>query len=308
MIQIMQRDNFFLIAVNETGACNTQMLFKFYPKYYGKERIKKMETEKVVNRKYGLIMLGIEGKNYLESIGVIPKVIDTQSISSQRRLARASELKNLFPTMKVVTSTQHKQEKHMNRGMQFVAATTTKNNSTYLIYDVPKKLTIGAQTLLLKELRNKNESITRTIVFTRNKDFVQIVSSGKINIEEFLLLPPNDLFVNLINIMAEGDFDRKVLGAAFPNLIEDLVFSKKINQYIVGCNAYINMLLNNISIFNMLSILDVQDAKNDNFVQTYNIVCLDIQEQFLLSKIESLKLKKLNIQITTIAQGENTFY
>ena len=60
MKQIMERDRNFLIAINETGACNTQILFRFYPESYGKERIRKMEAEKLVTRKYGLMMLGVE--------------------------------------------------------------------------------------------------------------------------------------------------------------------------------------------------------------------------------------------------------
>jgi hypothetical protein len=308
MIQIMKRDEKFLITINETGACNTQMLFKFYSENYGRERIQKMEAEKLVNRKYGLIMLGVEGKNYLESIGIIPKILDKKPLITQRRLARASELKYLLPIMQVVTSSQYKKEYHLNRGMQFVVAATIKTGLTYLVYDVPKRLTIGAQTQLLKELSNKTESIDRAIILTKNTDFVQIIFEGKIHIDELLLLPPIDLFIRLVNEMAEGDFDRKVIGAAFPDLIEDKVFSKKRNQYSIGDNAYINMVLNNINIFDMLRSLDLQNEKNDNFVQTYNIVSLDIQERYLLSKIESLKLKKLNIEITTIVQGESSFY
>ncbi|MBU3176301.1 hypothetical protein KPL47_07945 [Clostridium estertheticum] len=257
----MERDKNFLIALNETGASNTQTLFKFYPKNYGRERIRKLESEKLVNRKYGLIMLGIEGKNYLESIGIIPKMLDKKPLITQRRLARTMELKYLLPKMKVVTSSIHKKENNLNRGMQFVAAATIKTGSTYLVYDVPKDLTIGVQTQLLRELRNKTESIDKAIIFTKNNNFVQIISEGKIHIEELLLLPPIDLFIKLINEMAEGDFDRKVIGDAFPDLIEDKVFSKKRNQYLIHGNAYINMVLNNINIFDMLSKLDVQDKR-----------------------------------------------
>ena len=39
MIQITDRDKAFLLKLNETGDCNTQILFKFYPKRYGKDRI-----------------------------------------------------------------------------------------------------------------------------------------------------------------------------------------------------------------------------------------------------------------------------
>jgi len=308
MIQIMERDKNFLIAINETGACNTQMLFRFYPESYGKERIRKMEAEKLVTRKYGLIMLGAEGKDYLESLGVIPKMADMKPLITQRRLARALELKFLLPVMKVVASSQHKKEYHLNRGMKFVVAATIKTGLTYLIYDVPKRITIGAQTELLKELSNKTESIDRAIIFTQNTNFVQIVSEGKINIDELLVLPPIDLFIGLINKMNDCDFDRRVIGAVFPDLMEDKVFSKKLNQYLIGDIAYINMVLNNVNIFSMLSSLEVKDEKNDNFIQMYNIVCLDIQEQYLLSKINSLKLKNINIKITPIDQGESSFY
>jgi hypothetical protein len=65
MIQIAERDKKFLLMVNETGVCTTQVLFKFYPTRYAKDRIEKMGIEKIVNRKYGLIMIGLAGKYYL---------------------------------------------------------------------------------------------------------------------------------------------------------------------------------------------------------------------------------------------------
>ena len=233
---------------------------------------------------------------------------DMKPLITQRRLARALELKYLLPVMQVVESSRYKKEYHLNCGMQFVVAATIKTGLTYLVYDVPKRLTSGAKTQLLKELSNKTESIDRAILFTQNTDFGQIVSEGKIHIEKLLLLPPIDLFIGLLNEMSDGDFDRRAIGAVFPDLMEDKVFSKKRNQYYIDGNDYINMVLNNANIFDMLRSLDVQNEKNDNFVQTYNIVCLDIQEQYLLSKIESLKLKKLIIQITTIDHDESSFY
>ncbi|MBU3176303.1 hypothetical protein KPL47_07955 [Clostridium estertheticum] len=87
MIEITERDKKFLIAINETGACNTQILFRFYPESYGKERIRKMEAEKLVTRKYGLIMLGAEGENYLESVGEAPKILDRFPTEKQKKIS-----------------------------------------------------------------------------------------------------------------------------------------------------------------------------------------------------------------------------
>jgi len=220
MIEITERDKDFLLKLNETGACNTKMLSEFYPERYAMVRIGKMGIEKVVNRKYGLIMLGIEGKNYLESIGVVPKNVDTLPTPTQKRLARVMELKYLLPNMKIETSSTYKREQKLNRGMQFVAVATTKDNITYLVYDVPKKIGTETKTQILNELKNKKDVINNAIVFTRNTDFVQILSANNIYISELLIMPPSVMCINLLNAMGEGNFDRRVIGTAFPELLD----------------------------------------------------------------------------------------
>jgi len=309
MIQITERDKNFLLRVNETGACNTKMLFECYPKRYAKNRIEKMGIEKIVNRKYGLIMIGVEGKNYLESIGVIPKIVDTLSLLTQRRLARVLELKYLLPKMKIETSANYKKDKKLNRGMQFVAAATTKNNISYLIYDIPKVITTETETQILKELRNKKDIINNAIIFTRNKDFVQVLSTNNVYISELLIMPPSVICIRLLNAMGEGDFDRRVIGTAYPELIENRIFYKKQNKYMLGNNTYINLVLNNISAINMLRSLDVFATQNNALSnQIYNIVCLDEQQLFLADTIEKLNFKKINVKYKTILPGETSFY
>jgi len=297
MIQITERDKKFLLRVNETGACNTKMLFECYPRRYAKDRIEKMGIEKIVNRKHGLIMIGVEGKNYLESIGVVPKIIDTLSLLTQRRLARVLELKYLLPKMKIETSANYKKENNLNRGMQFVAAATTKNNINYLIYDIPKVITTETKTQILKELKNKKDIINNAIIFTRNKDFVQILSTNNVYISELLIMSPSVICISLLNAMGEGSFDSRAIGAAYPELLENKIFNKKQNNYIVGNNSYINLVLNNISAINLLRSLDLFAIQNNALSnQVYNIVCLDEQQLFLADTIEKLNLKKLNIK------------
>ena len=309
MIQITKRDRDFLMRVNETGACDTKMLFEYYPKRYAKTRIEKMGIEKIVNRKYGLVMIGVEGKNYLESIGVVPKIIDTMPILGQRKLARVLDLKYLLPKMKIVTSATYKKENKLNRGMQFIAVATTKNDINYLIYDIPKVLSIETKTQILKELKNKHNVINNAIVFTRNKDFVQILSTHNVYISELLVMPPSSVCMKILNAMGEGKFDRKVIGATFPDLLENKMFNKKQNKYMIGSNTYINLVLNNISAINMLSSLDILAIQNNTLSnQVYTLICLDNQQVFLSSTIEKLNLKKLNIEYKTIAPGQTSFY
>lgn len=150
MITITERDKKFLLVLNETGACNAKLPLTIYPKRYCRTKLEKMEKEKIIIRKYDLIALGIKGKAYLESIGVVPIIVFTKPIASQRRLARATELKYLLPTMKVFTSAQYKKEKNLNREMQFVAAATTTDQIDYLIYDAP---------ILLVGQTSKNASV-----------------------------------------------------------------------------------------------------------------------------------------------------
>ena len=144
----------------------------------------------------------------------------------------------------------------MNRGIQFLASATTINKISYLVYDIPKVLNTEVKTLILRELKNKKNVINNSIIFTRNIDFVQLSSTNNVYISELLLLPPNDFCINLLNVMSKGGFDRKVIGAAFPELLEDNVFGKKQNKYIVGTTTYINLVLNNVSaiIVNIISV------------------------------------------------------
>jgi len=309
MIKITERDKNFLLMLNETGACYSKMLFKFYSKRYARTRVEKMEIEKIVTRKYGLIMIGIEGKIYLESIGVVPKILDTMPILMQRRLARVMELKNLLPNIDIDSSANYKKKKKLNRGMQFVAVGTLDNSKDYLIYDVPRKISTETKTQILKELRNKKDVINNAIVFTRNYDFVQILSANNVYISELLLIPPTTFYINLINAMGEGNFDRRVIGAAFPELIDNKMFNEKQTKYMLGNNTYINLVLNNISAIALLSSMDIfAIVNNTSSNHTYNVVCLHSQEDFIANTIENLNLKKLNVVIKTIAPGKTSFY
>ncbi|MBZ9624394.1 hypothetical protein G9F71_016195 [Clostridium sp. FP2] len=309
MIKITERDKEFLLILNETGACNSKMPLTIYPNRYCRSKLERMEEERIIIRKYDLIILGIKGKAYLESIGVVPNIVATKPVAAQRRLARALELRHLLSNMRVYTSSEYKKEKNLNRGMQFVAAATTVDKITYLIYDVPKVLTTEAKTQILRELKNKKSLINNVIIFTRNMDFVQILSISNIYVNELLLLPPSDFCINLLNSMAQGDFDRKAIGTAFPQLLENNVFYKKQNQYIVGGHTYMNLVVNNISAYSMLSNMDKHAIQtNNNSNQTYNIVCLDCQEYFIKDIISKLNFKRLNVQIKTIVAGQTSFY
>lgn len=309
MIQITERDKDFLLMVNETGVCQSKRRLEFYTERYSRTRLDKMELEKVVNRKYGLIMVGLEGKNYLESIGVAPKMTETLPILTQKRLARVQELKHLLPNMSVETSGYYKKEQRLNRGMQFVAVATTKDNITYLIYDVSKKVTSETKKQILRELRNKNNIINNAIVFTRNADFNQIVISNNVYISELLIIPPSAMNINILNTMGDSNFDRRVIGAAFPELIDHKMFSQKQNKYMDGINTYINFVLNNASAISMLRITDLLATQNNTSSnQIYNLVCLEEQLDYVDDIIKNLHLKLLNVVIKTIAPGQTSFY
>jgi len=304
MIQITQRDKGFLIKVNETGACSSKLPLTIYPTRYCRSRLELMEREKIINRKYGIIMIGPEGKNYLESIGVASKLIDNLSIENQRRLARTSELKNLLPTMEVVTSPQYKRENNLNRGMLFVSAATIKEGSTYLIYDIPKIISNDSKIQISRELKNKKDQINNAIIFTRNGEFAKVLTTSNVYINELLLLPPNESSFRLLNEMAKGYFDRRIICSAFPELSKENVFYKKQTQYIVGNNFYLNLVLNNISIYNILSsydILAVQTGSASNSI--YYVVCLNEQQAFFQKTIDELNLRKLNVKLIGIDES-----
>jgi len=64
-----------------------------------------------------------------------------------------------------------------------IVVATTTDGTNYLIYDVPMKLTTVLNSQFFKELINKRNVINNVIIFTRNKDFVQVLST-KIEFEK----------------------------------------------------------------------------------------------------------------------------
>ena len=58
-----------------------------------------------------------------------------------------------------------------------------------------------------------------------------------------MVLPPNNLSINLINKLGEGNFDKNIIGVAFPKVAEDKTFESNQRRYIVGDSSYINFVL-----------------------------------------------------------------
>lgn len=304
MIIITERDKKFLTELNETGACDSKFPLKFYKKRFSRNKLEHMEKEKIINRKYNLITLGVEGKVYLESIGVVPKIVNTMPIATQRRLARALDLKQLLVNFEVVTSALYKKSNNLNRGMLFVAAAKTSTHLIFLIYDVPKIISAETKTQILRELKNKKGVINNAIIFTRNKEFVQMLSTNNVYISELLIMPPSNPCIALLNAMAEGDFDRRVISAAYPELLNNKMFNKKQTKYMLGNYNYINLIFHNLSAICMLNSLDKFAIQNNTLSkQIYTLICLDNQEYFLKDIIKSLNFKKLIIKFKTIVQS-----
>ena len=106
-------------------------------------------------------------------------------------------------------------------------------------------------------------------------------------ISELLLLPPNESSFKLLNEMAKGSFDKRIICTAFPELSKQNIFYNKQTQYIVGDNFYLNLGLNNISVFNILSnydILAVQTGSTSNSI--YYVVCFNDQQAFFQQNID----------------------
>jgi len=147
------------------------------------------------------------------------------------------------------------------------------------------------------------------IIFTRNIDFVELLSTNHVNISELLIIPPNDKGINLLDAMGEGSFDRRVIGAAYPELIDHKMFNQKQTKYIDGTNTYVNLVLDNVSATATLKIFDLLEVQNNSSAShIYNIVCLDNQLDFIIYIVERLNLKKLNVVFKTIAPGQTSFY
>lgn len=305
MIEITERDKEFLLALNFSGACDNNFVHKFYPKRYGRKRMERLDDEKVINRSYGMIILGLKGKEYLEGLGEVPRVVSSFPKNIQKRLIKATNLKYEIPSMNIVLSSEYKRIKKLNRGMQFLVAGITKDNIDYLIYDVPLSATRDFKELLLKEFKNKKNVINNAIVLTKNNSFVQSLAKMNVPIGELLVLPCTKAYLTLLNKLGEGDFDKNILGSVYPEIRGNKQLNMKDCKYIINNATYINMVLNNESAFSYILGMDrLLTSSNSKTGLLFKIVCLNSQQQYMESRIKNLELNLIEIEINTLSLDE----
>jgi len=153
---------------------------------------------------------------------------------------------------------------------------------------------------IIKETKNKKNIIQHAIVITSDKTFEKQLKI--VGVPELLVLPKHSIFIKLINEMAKGDFDKKVLSIAYPKLVENEVLNNKNIKYEINSEVYINMVLNNVSVFPYLkSINQLLMQTGSTINQIYNIVCLDIQAPYIKRKTNELNLNKIDIHIEPLS-------
>lgn len=306
MIKITKRDEEFLKIVGKTGACSAKVSKKIYPARYSRNRLEKMEEEKIINRKYNLVTLATKGLEYMESIGEHPKNVLNHSIDLQRKLASTLDLSYELPNMKIIQSANYKKEKNLNRGMHFLAAAITNDGFDYLIYDVSTNAKANNTRQLIKEMFNIKNQVTGVIVLSQKKTFVQYLTKKDIPISELIVLPRKEYFLDIINELGVGEFDARILGKAFPSIAGHEVFNEKRMKYMIGNNVYLNMVLNNVTVFSYLQGLSHMLLFSDNNIpaQVYNIVCLDMQEEYIKSELSKRKIENLTIKTKPLSKKE----
>lgn len=305
MIQITKRDEEFLRILNKAGACSSKVPKVIYPARYSRNRLEKMEKEKIINRRYNLITLATKGLEYMESIGEKPRSVMTYPIDLQRRLANTLDLSYELPSLKIIPSAEYKRKRKLNRGLQFLAAALTEDGYDYLIYDVSTNAKSKNTRQITKELFNIRNQVTGIIILSQKKTFVQYLIKKNVPISELIILPRKEYFMELLNELGQRDFDAKILGKAFPTIAGHEVFKEKRVQYMIGNNVYMNMILNNVSIFSYLQGLNqVISSSNSSSAQIYNIVCLDIQEEYIKRELESREITNLTIKTKPLSKKE----
>ena len=218
----------------------------------------------------------------------------------QKRLATTLDIKYILPEMTIVPSAEYKKMKRLNRGMQFIAAARTQDKIDYLLYDITTSTTKEVREQIIKETKNKKNIIQHAIVITSDKTFEKQLKI--VGVPELLVLPKHSIFIKLINEMAKGDFDKKVLSIAYPKLVENEVLNNKNIKYEINSEVYINMVLNNVSVFPYLkSINQLLMQTGSTINQIYNIVCLDIQAPYIKRKTNELNLNKIDIHIEPLS-------
>ncbi|MCY6354356.1 hypothetical protein [Clostridium sp. ZS2-4] len=307
MIQITERDLKFLKLLSQEGACSAKIPKIIYPARYSRNRLKKLEEEKLIKKRYNLIMLATKGIEYLESIGEKPKNVSTYQRELQNRIALALDLRYELPNLEIITSSKYKKQQNLNRGMIFVAAARTKQGEDYLIYNVPTKISVENTKLLIKELRSRNSNIYGTIILTKKKNFVQTLINKNIPIRDLIVLPHQEYFLELIDALYHEDFDKKIIELADPSVAgEEDIFTEKKTQYVYKNTVYMNMVLNNISIFSYLQgVNSILSISGSNSNRKYCIVCLDIQQSYIRKEIEKRNLDaNIEIELITLSKED----
>lgn len=222
VVEITERDRLAISIIGEFGAVYVKDIIDIYDnsKQYYVRRLKKLIDENYLIRNNKILYLGKTGKDYLDSVGVKYRNINTE-LTNRKRAAEIYKLKynlsdfEVIPSMRLDRITKNFAYKYMGKAI-------SADNNEYWLYKIgnvtlkgvpekDKKIIRGKE-LDVSRIKSEIEEINtynretgngriRVMIFVEDKAGMDIYKNiaDNLDIEEHIVIPYTESGIALVN-------------------------------------------------------------------------------------------------------------
>ena len=310
MIKIQERDDNFLRLLGKYGVLNNTTIKRIYgnKKRYHRYRKKLLEDEKYIVKNNKHAWLGVEGKRYLEFLGIEKIKQLNGSKDTKERLGKISEI--LVPLHGVYDCYPSWELKDMSslgdRNLQFYGQIVNRyTKKGYYIYNVGgirtrKYVDKGIRLKRLQIKRIKDEIVqnaqigrlNRTIILVEDGLTMQVYKSGleSLDVAEQLLIPFNDSGIELLKELGNRNIKKEAIEYLYGK--EYGMPNWKYADYTVEGDKQAIVLINNDG-EKLIRIKQNQAINQFNFAKgnTLLVVCLEGQKKSFKKDLGEIEIK-----------------
>ncbi len=286
---LRDRDIEFLKFLAEYGIIKNENVKLFYnSEYYYRNRLASLAKGKIIERLYGKVVLGRNGKIYLNKIGIGYRNINRNE-TYKKRLERISDICCKIrlcgwyfePSWKCNLSTYTKRGNRYFGVMSRLENVLTKNGwsyykKSYIVYYFPKDITQKELRYIYKEIdRNKNTFrglivIIEDDVWKYHKNFEHFAYG------ESYLIPHNESSWKILNIINDETFMPYLPYEVYGDKLESIVNYSIFREYYFK-EGELTTYVYYMPFLNFFMLKHINENVNDKSYKDteHKLVCLD---------------------------------
>ena len=305
-ICLRNRDFNFIMYLSEYGIITNENVKLFYDsKYYYKNRLASLAKGEFVERLYGKVVLGREGKSYLNKIGLGYRNINRNE-TYKKRMERISDvsckvqLAGWFfePSWRCSVNTYTK------RGNRFIGVMSREKRwwqetdedfykRSYIVYFLYKDITQRELKYIDKEIDRNKGQFNGLIVFTEDKKYLYNPKFEKIRYKESYIIPYNKKAWEIFKIIKNEKFMNNKVREIFGDKLIFLKAKSFFEEYYIKENnvyTYIfYMPFANFYLMDYLNYLATDDLHLDIKVKVFCFYeYVEYIRKYLSEKIENI--------------------